>query len=375
MSPSRPRPPEGDAGGGPGFDRDLVSLYSRFTRTLEDLCSRPGGCGRDGLARRLSELRREAADAAKAKAALHAVARCFRRMELLPAGNAVPESVREFAARMAESVSRPEPHVLSLLGMFCCGDDALSLRPVCGNVPACQSCQLTRDCEYYNRPRKPEMTTLTPAQRLWAENDKALSDAELLAVILFGEKGTGAEALVETLLARYGRLRALFRADANGFMTIRGMQKPQALRLAAFTVLRNRLLEEEREERLLISSSRDIYDRYAPELRDYQVEVAVLLLLDAQNRVIRDKWIYGESVGTARAEVAGLLRSALRGYASRVALVHNHPSGESSPSMDDLNFTRRLRQACDTVGMALVDHVIVGERDFFSFADNGMLQG
>lgn len=350
-------------------DRDQVVFYSRLTHTLEN------ACGREALARRLAEFRHGEPGAEAAKTADNAVLRSFRRLGLIRENAAKDGGIADFAKRVGASVSRPDSHVLLQLRLFAGGDVDMELKPVCGPTPQCHLCQLTRECDYFNSPRKPAMALLTPAARLMSGNDMALSDAELLAVILFGDKATGMEPVVSTLFARYGRLRAMFQAESHEYAGIRDMAKSQALRLSAIAALHRRLLAERRGDSLHIASAQDIHDRYAPELRDYRVEAAVLLLLDQQNNVIRDVWYCEGSTNVALVAIADLLRPAVREFAVRVALVHNHPSNNPSPSLADLDYTRRLRSACDVMGIGLVDHVIVAESGYYSFAEQGMLGG
>lgn len=353
----------------PDNHRDLVTFYSRLTHTLEN------ACGREGLAARLADLRQQTVAPGTDDIFLQALSRWFRRLGRIGADCDLAEFAAGFISQTGLAVSRPENQVAFLMQLFAAGDDATAMKAVCGATPQCHSCQLTRECDHFNNPRKPEMAALTPAARLGAGNERMLSDAELLAVVLFGDKATGHEPVVANLMARYGRLRAVFRAETMEFQGIRDMSKTQALRMAAISALHRRLLEEKRGDVLRISSAKDIYDRYAPELRDYRVEAAVLLMLDQQNSVIRDAWFCEGSPNMAQVNIADLLRPAVREFAVRVALVHNHPGNNPSPSLSDLDFTRRLRGACDIIGIGLVDHVIVTEAGYYSFAEEGMLGG
>ncbi len=360
-------------GGIPVDDRrvesDFVTFYSRLTHTLENVC------GRDKLAARLAEERADAGVGTGLAAAQPALSRVFRRIGMITREHRADVFTREFVRALALAVSRPESQAALLLGLFAAGDERLDLKAVCGATPQCQICLLTRECDHFSNPRAPEMATLPPAARLMAGNNRAVSDAELLGLVLFGEKATGREELVETFLARYGRLLAVSRADAYELAGLRGMTRAQAVRMTAVNTLYRRLLEERRGEMLRIGSARDIYDRYAPELRDSRSEAAVLLMLDAENRVIRDAWFGQDSPSAARLEIADLLRPAVREYAARVALVHNHPGNNPQPSLSDLEFTRRLRGGCDILGLGLVDHVIVTDSGYYSFAEEGMLGG
>jgi DNA repair protein RadC len=349
--------------------KDCVTFYSRVTNTLENCC------GRGALAERLARLRRDAETPAVDGAFLQAMHRWFRRLGRVDGNTDMAGFVRAFAAETAAAVSRGEEQVFLLLRLFALGEDGIGLKPVCGSAPQCHACLLTRECDFFNTPRKPEMATLSPARRMAEGGAEALSDAELLSLVLHGQKATGREPVVTTLLARYGRLRALFRAEGREFSGFRDMTKPQALLLSAVGALHKRLLAEKRNETLRISSARDIFDRYAAELRDFRVEAAVLLILDQQNSVVRDVWFCEGAPNMSFVPVAELLRPAVREYAVRIALAHNHPGNDPSPSLSDLDYTRRLRGACDMLGIGLVDHVIIAESGYFSFAEEGMLEG
>ncbi len=360
--------PKAKPGAAPG-GKDSVTFYTRLVRTLV------AGSGVDVIADSIALRRRQEKPAAADGAFLHAVHRWFRRLGRVESDTDIAAFVRDFIDEMALSVSRDADQVSLLLRLFALGDDSAGIKPVCGPSPQCHLCSLTRECDCFNSPRKPEAAVLSPAKRLAEGNAEALSDAELLSVILHGDRATGREPVVTTLLARYGRLRAMFRAEGREFEGIRDMAKPQALRLAAIGALHRRLLAERRNEMLRISSAKDIFDRYAAELRDFRIEAAVLLLLDQQNSVLRDVWFCEGSPNMTFVPVAELLRPAVREYAVRIALAHNHPGNDASPSLSDIDYTRRLRGACDILDIGLVDHVIIAESGFFSFAEEGMLRG
>lgn len=347
-------------------DRDLVTMYSRLTHTLENVI------GRERLAKFLASAQSRNPSEPDADFLSSAV-RTFRRIGMIQTRRGTPQFIPELIRSMAYAVSRPESQVTLILELFVSGNDKSGTKPVCGPTPQCQSCLLTRVCDLFNHPAKPEMATLSPAARLLNDNARAVSDAELLAVLLIGERATGREAQIEALLARYGRLLAVSHADTHEFAGIRGMSRPQVLRLAAMKELHSRLLSERRDDVLKITCSQDLYDRYAPELRSSPTEAAVLIILDAQNRVVRDVWYQGQSPDATYVSIRDLLRPALREYAVRVALVHNHPGTDPKPSISDLDFTKQLRAACDITGLGLVDHVIVAEHGYYSFAEEGML--
>ncbi len=354
--------------------KDAVTFYARLTQTLENRCGAEAFAA--FLSRRRAAPEQPAAGAERAeKSFLPAAHRAFRRLGRAGTETDIAAFVRDFAGATARAVSRESAQILLLLRLFVLGEDALGLKPVCGGTPQCHLCLLTRECDFFNTPRRPEMAALSPAKRLEAGTPDSLSDAELLAVLLYGDRATGREPAVATLLARYGRLRAMFRAEGREFAGIRDMSRQQAQRLAAIGALHRRLLAERRNDTVRITSAQDIFDRYAAELRDFRLEAAVLLILDQQNNVIRDVWFCEGAPNMAFVPVAELLRPAVREYAARIALAHNHPGNNPSPSLSDIDYTRRLRGACDMLGIGLVDHVVIAESGYFSFAEEGMLEG
>lgn len=350
-------------------DRDIVRFYARLTRSVEERF------GKDCVASCLSALRKAAAEPVfttedDVDAAL---VRFFRRLGFVDSTDDMALFLTNFLALASESIARPKNQIFGLLRAMTMGIDGSAERPICSATPVCKECRLSKECEHFNNPRKPEMAVLPAAKKLLELNGSTLSDAELLAVLLFGDRGTGTELLVKALFQRYGRLRAIFNADPHEYAGLKDINDSQVLRLAAVAEMYRRLLRERRDQIDRIVSAKDFYDRYAPELRDYKIEAAVLVLLDQKHGIMRDVWFTHGSSNMTHVAIPELLRPAIRDAAPGLALVHNHPSGDPTPSMADHDFTRRLRTACDIVGIGLVDHVVVTEGGYFSFAEEGQL--
>lgn len=350
------------------MDRDLVRFYARLTRTLEK------HYGVEEVAAYLAGLRRDPDATVDAGRDVEpAVVRSLRRLGFVDSSDDMDLFVPTLIHTVSNAVTRSQTQVWGLIRALSLGFNDQDPKPVCAATPLCRDCRLTKECDYYNSPRKPEIAALPPSERLLSGPDEALADAELLAAVLFGEKGTGSEPLVRALLERYGRLRPIFNADPHEYAGMRDISRAQVVRLAAVSALYHRLLVEKRDEVLRVTVARDLYDRYAPELREYRIEAAVLVMMNQKNGVIRDIWFCDGASTVTHIGIAELLRPALREVAPRIALVHNHPSGDPTPSAADREFTRRLRAACGIVGLVLVDHVIVTESGFFSFAEEAVL--
>ncbi len=357
----------GSASGLNGGNRDWVRFFSHLTRTLEK------HCGPEELKTYLLALRRSSPEPGLADDDKPAVVRFLRRLGLMDADCQVDAILPALLDEVSLAVSRPASYVYGLMRAQVLGIEALSIKPVCGAVPQCKTCCLTKECEFFNNPRKPEIARIPPVERLMAGRDEALSNAELLGLLLFGERATGMEPLVKALLARYGQLRAIFRADPHEYPAMRDMNQAQAVRLSAASALYRRLLIEKRNEIQRVTFAEDLYDRYAPELWDYSTEAAVVVMMNNMNGIIRDAWFCDGSTNVTHVAIADIVKTAICEDASRVALIHNHPSGDTTPSTADIEYTRRLSAACEVLGLFLVDHVIVSENGFYSFREKGAL--
>lgn len=358
----------GAAGNAPRYPgRDLVRFFSRLTLTLEKTA------GSKWLASSSARFRSAPAEDDGGETAVDpSLNRLFRRLGYVQAGDDFDRFLPAFIVHLGEAVSRPPAYCRDLLRVFARGDEEAGVKPLCGATPRCRDCGLTKDCDYYNRPRKPAMAALAPARRLFSDADGALSDRELVGVLLFGEKGAGDEPLVGVLFGRYGGLRAIFGAGSHEYSALRGISHAQALRLTAVTALYRRLLAEKRGEVMRVSAAKDLYDRYAAELTGREA-AAVAALLGPGNHILSDVW-FRDVASVANLGVAEVVRPAVRAAADGIALVQSRPSGDSTPSGADRDFTRRLRSACDLLELRFIDHVIVAENGYFSFAESGMLE-
>ncbi|MCL2001444.1 MAG: hypothetical protein FWG74_08430, partial [Planctomycetes bacterium] len=166
-------------------DRNLIAMFTLLTHTLENIC------GRDTLAEHLAGLRRAKTGSEAEPPHDPALERVFRRLGGNRIDSNADSSVLRLAEDMGEAVTRPTDHILAMFRLFSHGDEKLGVKAVCGITPQCRACLLTRHCEYFNNPRKPEIALLTPAARVMAAEDIGLSDAEVLWGGLYGEKAPG----------------------------------------------------------------------------------------------------------------------------------------------------------------------------------------
>lgn len=220
----------------------------------------------------------------------------------------------------------------------------------------------------------------------WAEEDRprekmllkgryALSDAELIAILLgSGSRGESAVELAQRILASVdNNLQDMGKRSPAELQRFKGVGEAKAVVIAAALELGRRRQLSDLRERPRISSSRDAFQIIAPLLADLHHEEFWLLLLNKANEVLtRERLSIGGQAGTV-ADVKMVFKTALDARATALIAVHNHPSGHLKPSEADIELTRKLREAGNVLDLPLLDHLIVSERGYYSFADEGRL--
>jgi len=215
-----------------------------------------------------------------------------------------------------------------------------------------------------------------PRERLVAQGEHTLSNAELLAVILgSGARGVTALDLARALLAESGGLRGVGAAQFSFLKRFKGMGQAKICRLKACLEIARRMLEEKRAiPEKGISSPKDAAELLGPRMRDLKKEVFKMLILDSQNRLIRILEIEEGTVNYASPILREVFHKALENFAAAVICLHNHPSGNPQPSSEDRKFTQALVRAGELLQIEVLDHIIIGEKDYFSFADEGLMK-
>lgn len=215
---------------------------------------------------------------------------------------------------------------------------------------------------------------LRPRERLLREGPGALSDAELLAIILrVGNASESAVALAERVLAQVGGLRHLYDRSEEELSAIKGIGQAKIAQIKSALELGRRLASLAPELRRRITSPQEVANCMMSRLRFAEQEHLVVLLLNIKNEVIRETTV---SIGTLDMSVAHpreIFREAIRRNSAGILLVHNHPSGDPQPSPEDLQLTRQVVEAGQLLGIEVVDHVIVGDGRFISLREKGLL--
>src|SRR5881409_375095 len=201
-----------------------------------------------------------------------------------------------------------------------------------------------------------------PRERLYFNGPTALADAELLALQLgSGRRGKDAVEVAREMLATYGSLSGVAGREVNELARLPGVGRAKAARLVAAFELTRRLRARTPGARMALSSPGEVYAAFGPLMEDLPREVFRVALLDAQNGLLRDVIV---SEGTLSASLES---------AASVILLHNHPSGDPTPSREDVRLTRQLVECARLLDLRIHDHVVVGRGRFVSLAERGII--
>ena len=170
-------------------------------------------------------------------------------------------------------------------------------------------------------------------------------------------------------------MRRILTASLAEICEVKGIGPAKATKILAAFELGRRASEEERPERDRMRTPRDVYERMRLKMRDLPHEEFHVLLLNTQNQILRDKQITRGTLDASLVHPREVFRSAIVEACAAVVLVHNHPSGDPTPSAEDRAVTQQLREAGKVVGIDVLDHVIVGEGRYVSFSESGLLDG
>jgi len=213
-----------------------------------------------------------------------------------------------------------------------------------------------------------------PRERLIKFGADKLSDAEILAILLrMGNKETTAIDLARKLLQEFGGFRGIDTRSVAELCEVNGIGVAKAAQIKAALELGKRLFLEETRVKDKVESSEDVYKIVSPHLRTLGREVFKVLLLTSRNTLIAEKTIFEGSLTESIVSPREVIKEAINHSAASVVFVHNHPSGNPEPSAEDKRVTLLLKSACQTVGINVLDHIIIGDQGFFSFADAGLL--
>ena len=212
-----------------------------------------------------------------------------------------------------------------------------------------------------------------PRERLLAYGPSSLSNAELLAILLrVGIQGENAVMMAQRILTTFGGLPGLARTSAQEMGAIKGLGEAKACQLLAALELGKRLAAASPQDRPVITSPADAANLVLVEMGLLDHEQLRVMLLDTKNQVHAIATVYKGAVNSAQVRVAEVFRDAIRHNHPALILVHNHPSGDPTPSRDDIRVTKDIVQAGELLGISVLDHLVIGQQRFVSMKERGL---
>jgi DNA repair protein RadC len=214
-----------------------------------------------------------------------------------------------------------------------------------------------------------------PMERLIKFGADSLTNAELLAILLrTGTRGENIISISTRLLSQVDGLDGLLNISLDDIKKIRGIKTVKACQLMAMTELFKRFntLRSQRQE-YKITSPRDIADLLINEMNSLNQEVLKLILLNTKNIIIGVKDVFKGSLNTSIVHPREIFSEAVKKGSANIIICHNHPSGDPTPSKEDINLTIRIKQCGELMGIGLLDHIIIGNSKYISLKEKGII--
>ncbi len=217
-----------------------------------------------------------------------------------------------------------------------------------------------------------------PYEKYLKNGAEQLSDAELLAIILrtgtVGEDTVSiANKVLELPAGRQKGVIGLHHISLKELMSIRGIGQVKAIKLKCIAELSSRIAQESAQKTLQLTAPATVADYYMERLRHFEREKVLLLLLDGRNHLIAEHILSEGTVNASLISSREIFLTALRHSAVYIMLLHNHPGGDPTPGRQDVLATSQVQDAGKLMGIPLMDHIIIGDRQYYSFKENGYL--
>lgn len=213
-----------------------------------------------------------------------------------------------------------------------------------------------------------------PRERFLRQGPESLSNQELIAILLrTGTRNESALSLANRILIHFEKLHALKHASVQEMMEIKGIGEAKAIQILAAIELGKRLAQKELDEKLTIRSPEDAANYLMPLMTSLQQEHFLALFLNVKNQIIHQQTIFVGSLNASIVHPREVFRVAIRRSAASIIVAHNHPSGNPSPSPEDIDVTRRLIEAGQILGVDVLDHLIIGDHQFISLKEKGYI--
>jgi len=215
-----------------------------------------------------------------------------------------------------------------------------------------------------------------PRERLIKYGEDKLSDAHLLGILIgSGDRSTRKNAvdLSRDLLKVFNDFRQIDQASVTELCKVKGIGAAKAAQIKAALEVGKRLSSQKTGKKEKMATSRCFVEYYTPFLKHLKKEIVKIVLLNPKLIMIKDLTVSEGSLNASIVHPREVMIPAIKESAASFALVHNHPSGDPSPSQQDMEITHRLNKTGQIVGIQMVDHVIIGDNKYFSFSDEGLL--
>ncbi|OPZ98372.1 MAG: hypothetical protein BWY70_01240 [Bacteroidetes bacterium ADurb.Bin408] len=214
-----------------------------------------------------------------------------------------------------------------------------------------------------------------PREKFLLKGRDALSDAELLAILLAsGSANESALDLARRILNDVSNnLLELSKLDISALKKYKGVGTVKAITLAAALELGRRRRQAEALQKKNIACSKDIYEYMQAEMSDKAYEEFWVINLNTAHKIINKTFIGEGGLSQATVDIRRIFKSSLECNASAIVLCHNHPSGNINPSNNDIELTQKIKKAGDILSIKVLDHIVSGEESYYSFADNGLM--
>lgn len=208
----------------------------------------------------------------------------------------------------------------------------------------------------------------TAAEQVAVYGSRAVSDKQLLECI-----GIPAPAAEELMVRAENRLANIAKMGIPEIVTINGISKSKATAIVAAIELGRRRQSESAINKATVSESRDMFEILHPHMRDLNEERFFVAFLDRRNKIIKVECVHIGGMAAMIVDAKVVFRKALENKANSIILSHNHPSGAPSPSMEDIKLTEKMKVAGQLIDIKVLDHIIIGDGNYYSFADEGKM--
>ena len=213
-----------------------------------------------------------------------------------------------------------------------------------------------------------------PRERFLRQGPSSLSNQELIAILLrTGTKKESVLTLANRVLIQFEKIHALKHATVEEIQQIKGIGEAKAIQLLAAIELGRRMMQKEVDEKYTIRSPEDAAHFLMPTMVSLQQENFVALFLNVKNQIIHQQTIFIGSLNASIVHPREIFRVAVKRAAASIIVAHNHPSGNPTPSREDIDVTERLVEAGQILGIEVLDHLIIGDHQFISMKEKGYM--